>query len=90
MIFNVYTRLDGAYVLVPECMTASLEAQRLHGPLEYCDRLDSDEHPFPGLWELVVRETDEHSFAVLQEPIGKQLLGIDCPNEDAPKRQRVG
>jgi hypothetical protein len=78
LIFNIYTRPDGAFLLVPECMEASRAAEVQHGPLHFCGTINSSEHPVPALWNRVLSETDDHSFAVLQESVGKQLLDIRC------------
>ena len=83
MRFNVYTRPDGAFLLVPDCMTASREAEALHGPLAFCDTIDSDEYPVPALWDRVAAEIDQLSFAVLQPAVGRQMLGIDCQDHRA-------
>lgn len=78
MKFTVYSRPDGAYVLVPDCMLASQEAHSIHGPLTFCDSLDSEAYPMPAIWETVMSEVDQRSFAVLHPLIGQQLLGLDC------------
>ncbi len=73
MIFSIYTRLDGGYVFVPSCMQASMEAERLHGPLRYLDSLEWSEGSLPAVWDTVMAEVDAHSFAVLQDAFEKYL-----------------
>lgn len=74
MIFGIYTRPDGAYLLVPECMKASAEAQRLHGPLKFLEMMDWTEEPVPDIWKTVMGELDIHSFVVLQDAAVQCLL----------------
>jgi hypothetical protein len=78
MELNVYTAGDGRYVLVPECMKASLEARRLHGPLEFCVRIHSADYPYPELWRRVQAEIDDHMFAILDLSVGKWLMELEC------------
>ena len=78
MLLNVYTTADGRFLLVPECMSASLEARRLHGPLEFCVRIDSRDYPYPELWLRVLSEIDEQMFAVLEPAVGKWLMELEC------------
>lgn len=85
VIFNVYTRPDGAYLLVPDCMLTPLEAEATHGPLTFCETIDSDRYPVPALWERVMDEIDQMSFAVLQATVGRQMLDLDCKDrQDRP------
>lgn len=81
--FTVYLRPDDAYVFVPDCMVASREAERLHGPLIYCETIDTSDYPVPGIWETVMDEVDRQSFAVLHSVIGRRLLGLDCQEDRA-------
>ena len=90
MIFSVYTRPDGAYVLVPDCLRVPRSAEALHGPLEYCDSIDSEAHPLPALWERVLDEIDQMSYAVLQAAIGRQMLGLDCETDSRPPATASG
>lgn len=78
MIFSVYTRSDGACLLVPECMTAPHAAESRYGPLKYRARIDSGDFPVPAIWDRVSAEIDDHFYAVLQAAVGHHLLGIDC------------
>ena len=79
MKFDVYTRPDGAYVLVPDCLQASREAQRLHGPLTFCDTVDTEHAALPRpFWEQLIAEIDTRSYAVVPMQTGQRLLGIDC------------
>lgn len=74
MIFGIYTRPDGAYLLVHACMQASAEAQRLHGPLKFLEMMDWTEEPAPQIWKSVMDELDRHSFVVLQDAAAQSLL----------------
>jgi hypothetical protein len=78
MLLNVYTTADGHFMLVPDCMAASMDARRLHGPLEFCTRIDSHDYPYPELWLRVTAEIDEHSFAILEPAVGKWLMELEC------------
>ena len=78
MVLTVCTRPDGSYVLMPESAKAMQAASATHGPLEFCERIDSDEFPIPSIWGRVFAEIEENQFAVIQPAIGRQLLGIDC------------
>jgi len=78
VIFTVYTRPDGAYLLIPDCLHVPRAAEVAHGPLQYCETVDSEEHAMPALWERVMAEVDQMSFAILQAAVGRQMLGLDC------------
>ena len=82
MIFTVYTRPDGAYLLIPDCLHVPRSAEAEHGPLEYCETVDSEQHALPALWERVIAEVDQMSFAILQAAVGRQMLGLDCKAND--------
>lgn len=73
MIFGIYTRPDGAYLLVPACMQASAEAERLHGPLKFMKMMGWTERPAPHIWKTVMDELDRHSFVVLQDAAAQSL-----------------
>ena len=77
MIFGIYTRPDGAYLLVPACMKASAEAERIHGPLKFLEMMDWSEEPVPDIWKTVMAELDEHSFVVLRDAATQCLLEPD-------------
>ncbi|GAB3105485.1 hypothetical protein [Lysobacter terrae] len=59
----VYWGSEG-FVLVPDCMVASLEAERRYGPLLRCGSLET-EGLEPDLAQLIDKEVDLHSFAPL-------------------------
>ncbi|WP_157481165.1 MULTISPECIES: hypothetical protein [unclassified Lysobacter] len=80
MNYTVYRGATGIYLLVPDCMKASREAERLHGPLVHCGAVESEGHPLPHLWEAVLTEVDERLYAVLSEHIAHSFLGIECGN----------
>lgn len=73
MIFGIYTRPDGAYLLVPECMQPSVEAEKLHGPLKFLELMDWCEEPLPDIWTTVMTSLDEHSFVLFQDAAATYL-----------------
>ena len=83
MTLTIYTRPDGAYVLVPDSIEAIREAEARHGPLVHCERIDSEDFPIASIWNRVFSEIDDHLFAVVQPAIGRHLLGVECPGDTA-------
>lgn len=83
MILTIYTRPDGAYVLVPDSIKALRDAETRHGPLTHCERIDSDDFLIASVWSRVFAEIDDHLFAVVQPAIGRYLLGVECPGDPA-------
>lgn len=77
MKFTVYTRRDGAYVFVPECMVPPLEAEGTHGRMTVSYVVESDDYPVASLWETILWDIDKFSFAVLQNAVARQLLKLD-------------
>jgi hypothetical protein len=77
---GVYTGRDGL-VLVPDCMRASREAERLHGPLHHCGSFETD-----GLSADLARriETalDDQLYAVMEPELALRL-GYE-PQEGLP------
>lgn len=78
MKFSVFLSPKGDYLLVPDCLKASREAERLHGPLVSCGEIDSDDHPLPDLWATVMEDVDARLYSVVNEVVATALLGIDC------------
>jgi hypothetical protein len=78
MYIAIYTRADGAYVLVPDHMTPSADAQNGTGPLTFCETINASEHPHPAVWERVNAEIDRHSYAVLQASVAERFLAPHC------------
>ena len=78
MYFAIYTRPDGAYVLVPDQMPPSTDAQNGTGPLTFCETVNVKDHPHPAVWERVKAEIDRHSFAVLQAAVAERFLSPHC------------
>jgi hypothetical protein len=94
MKFTVY-KADDLYLLVPDCIKASREAEHLYGPLTYCSKIESDDHPIPELWATVMAEVDARLFAVISELTANRLLGIDSTKSatkypvNAPAQRRL-
>ena len=89
MKFDVYTREDGAYVLIPEGTNAFAESQSVHGPLTFCEAIVPHDYPFPAIWQTVFAELERHSHAVLPEAIGRRLMGLDCKDDHANGEKRA-
>lgn len=66
MVFNAYSRRDGALVLVPDCFVASRDAEARHGPLVFIGLIDHETHPLPAIWERVLADVDRQSYAVVR------------------------
>lgn len=76
MDFRAYRRPDGAYVLVPDCLVASREAQARHGPLELAARFDAPCPPDDPVWHRVLSDLDRQSYSVVRRSTGGQLLRL--------------
>lgn len=76
---DVYARVDGAFVLVPECFLPSHEAERLHGRLRPCGSIEADDAPAVPPWQAVIAALDAQAFAVLTREEGLQLFGTEHP-----------
>ncbi|GAB6197229.1 hypothetical protein [Lysobacter xanthus] len=74
MEFKAYRRSDGAYLLVPDCLVASREAQARHGPLTLAARFDADLVSGDPLWQRVLEDIDRQSYAVIRRENGDALL----------------
>lgn len=69
MIFRAYARRDGAFVLVPECLVASKDAERRHGPLTLAGHVDSDCFPESAIWQRVLADIDRQSYSIVRSSI---------------------
>lgn len=74
MEFKAYRRPDGAYVLVPDCLLASRDAQARHGPLTLIARFDVDCSADDAVWHRVLADIDRQSYAVVRRETGEQLV----------------
>lgn len=76
MNLNLFTCTRGGYLMTPECMLASSEAQTAHGPVQqFMGVVDCTLFPD----ELRIRieaDVDQHAFAYLSQDTGNQLLAI--------------
>ncbi len=55
-----------------------MEVSRLHGPLEICTQIESDDYPYPDQWHQIMKEMDEDMFAILDGAQGKWLIELEC------------
>ena len=76
MDFKAYRRPDGAYVLVPDCLVASRDAQARHGPLVLVGRFDAPCPAEDPIWNRVLGDLDRQSYAVVRRDTGEQLLRL--------------
>jgi hypothetical protein len=83
MKFDVYTRQDGSYVLMPEGSTGKAGVVAMYGELEFCETIDPVDYPLPAIWDTVRNELERYDHVVLPESIGKRLLGLDCEDDHA-------
>ncbi len=89
MRYEVYTREDGDYILIPEGSGALADAQSLHGALDFCEAIEPADYPFPAIWDTVRAELERHSHAVLPRGIGRKLMGLDCEDDHADEGRRA-
>lgn len=80
MIFKAYARRDGAFVLVPDCLIASRDAELRHGPLVYVGHVDASRHEEPAVWNRVLADIDRQSYAVVRSSISQLLIPDDTPH----------
>jgi hypothetical protein len=73
MKFVVYERANRSYLLVPACLAG---VEYMHGPLSYCDTIDTDMYPLPELWAAVTAEVNVYSYAAMPEVMGRELLAL--------------
>lgn len=74
MEFKAYRRPDGAYVLVPDCLVASRDAQARHGPLVLVARFEASCAPDDPVWRRVLADIDRQSYAVVRHDTGEYLI----------------
>jgi hypothetical protein len=65
--FAIYASRAGPYVVVRDCMTATLEAEQLYGPLQLREHVWPEDFRVPGLVDAVAAQIDDHLFAVLED-----------------------
>ena len=73
---NLFACADGGYLVTPECMLASTEAQALHGTVQrFLGVIDCA--LFPEEMRLFVEaEIEQHAFAFIARHAGDQVLAI--------------
>ena len=76
MKLTVYKSVSADYLLVPDCVRASREADRLHGPLVHCGEIESDEYSLPDLWAEVGAQIDARLYAVVDHEVALGLLPL--------------
>lgn len=76
MEFRAYRRPDGAYVLVPDCLVASRDAEVRHGPLVLIATLAVDCPSDDPVWHRVLGDIDRQSYAVVRRETGEHLVRI--------------
>lgn len=74
MEFKAYRRPDGAYMLVPDCLVASRDAQARHGPLVLVARFDIDCPVDDPVWHRVLSDIDQQSYALVRRETGDRLI----------------
>ncbi len=79
MIFKAYARRDGAFVLVPDCLVASRDAEARHGPLSYVGHVDASRYEQPEIWHRVLADIDRQSYAVVRSSIRQHLVPDTVP-----------
>ena len=79
MDFKAYRRADGAYVLVPDCLVASRDAQARHGPLTLVARFHANVAATDPIWDRVLVDIDQQSYAVVRRDTGDRLLSLVPP-----------
>ena len=69
---RVYSQQHGSFLLVPDCMVASAEAEHKFGPLQDWGCAETDHFP-ADLKELIEREFDARSYALLPDEVVDRL-----------------
>lgn len=83
MEFKAYRRPDGAYMLVPDCLIASRAAQARHGPLVLIARFAMDCPPDDPIWQRVLADIDQQSYALVRRETGELLISLGAPSVPA-------
>lgn len=76
MVFSAYRRGDGAFVLVPDCLIASREANATHGPLIFVAAFESGCDADETIWQRVMADIDRQSYAVVRRQTGERYMRI--------------
>lgn len=76
MEFRAYRRPDGAYVLVPDCLVASRDAELRHGPLVLVAVCSTDCPVDDPVWHRVLADIDRQSYAVVRRETGEHLVRL--------------
>ena len=84
MELHLYSCPRGRWLLVPACMTASLEAIATYGPVTFRVAADSDALG-PDDWNHAQAEFDARSFAEVADATALRLLGLSAPGPDWPQ-----
>lgn len=74
MEFKAYRRADGAWLLVPDCLVASREAEARHGPLVLVTRFDAECPGDDPVWHRVLDDIDAQAYAVVRRETGEYLV----------------
>lgn len=90
MKLGVYSRPDGSgpLVLVALCMRPAMEAEHLHGPLQFQGVVETD-HEVDGIdWFVVIAEILDASYATIERNVvGYRVISVldtDAQPTDAP------
>jgi hypothetical protein len=76
MNLNLFVCSRGGYLVTPECMLASTEAQARHGPVKiFLGVVDCALFP-EAMRNHVEAEVDLHAFAFVAQQTGDQVLAI--------------
>ena len=71
MLCTVYWR-KGGFLLVPDCMKASRDAEQLYGPLQLCGWVNTDSL-CPELGQAIEREVESELFMALSPELAVRL-----------------
>ena len=76
MNLNLFACSRGGYLVTPECMLASTEAQALHGPTQrFLGVVDGALFP-EEMRQQVEADVERHAFAFVEQHTGDQVLAI--------------
>lgn len=82
MKFDVYTRRDGCYVMMPAGSTGMAGVVAMYGELVFCETIDPADYPLPAIWDTVNNELQRYDHVVLPASIGRRLMGLDCEDDN--------
>jgi hypothetical protein len=77
----LYRTSSGVYIAVHDCMRPSVEAEHLHGPLEF-QGLYTVADPTPQAFAHLNPDLDEHNYAVLNEEEAARVLDAGSKQPD--------